>query len=418
MKRGKNMETIRIGSRDSQLAMVQTEKVIELLEKHHSDKEIDFEIISMKTIGDQILDRALAKVGEKNLFTKELEIALKNEKVDLIVHSLKDLPTTLADDFEIGAILKRESPFDAVILRKDLQNNNKIKSLQDLTVGSRVGTSSLRRVAQLKRKYPHLEFESIRGNLNTRLRKLDEDVKFDAIILAEAGVARLGWSERISFTLDPGVDSCCYAVGQGALAVEFRKGDDRVLDLLKPLNDHQTVCSCLAERAFLKGLDGGCSTPVGVATLLTDKPEVNWDDFGDSNLYNNHNINSDEPGYIHMIGRVLSLDGTKQLFSQANAMLQKPQISSKRNGHIFELGDTERTSFELTGMNPKIIEDSRSLEAASEMGSKLAKDLLSKGAKQLLQECKDAVAKDILENPLKNPQKSLENHISQVAIPS
>ena len=413
------MKTIRIGSRDSQLAMVQTEKVIELLEKHHSNEDVDFEIISMKTIGDQILDRALAKVGEKNLFTKELEIALKNEKVDLIVHSLKDLPTTLADDFEIGAILKRESPFDAVILRRDLQNKQ-IKSLQDLTVGSKVGTSSLRRVAQLKRKYPHIEFESIRGNLNTRLRKLDENGNFDAIVLAEAGVARLGWSDRISFTLDPGVDSCCYAVGQGALAVELRRGDNRVLKLLKPLNDPQTLCCCLAERAFLKGLDGGCSTPVGVATLVTNKPEVNWVDFGDSDLYNNHNIISREPVvYIHMIGRVLSLDGNKQLFSQASAILRKPHETSEENGHISEHGDTEWASVELTGMNPEIITDFKSMKAASEMGSNLAKDLLAKGAKQLLKECKDAVAKDILENPSKNPQKTTENHvINQMAIPS
>ena len=410
------MKTIRVGSRDSQLAMVQTETVIDLLKKNHSDQDVRFEIVSMKTIGDQILDKALAKVGEKNLFTKELEIALRNERVDLIVHSLKDLPTTLEDDFEIGAILKRGSPLDAVILRKDLQNSG-LKNLQDLPVGAKVGTSSLRRVAQLKRKHRHIDFESIRGNLNTRLRKLDQDSNYDAIVLAEAGVSRLGWSDRISFTLEPGLESCCYAVGQGALAVELRKGDHVVMELLKPLNDDETVCCCLAERAFLKGLDGGCSTPVGVATLLSNKPSMNWDDFRNVGAYNNHNKDSRDGEYMHIFGRVLSLDGSKQIFSQASAMLAKQQ-AFEQNGHTSEHGDTGFPSVELTGLNPKMIENFSSLRTASEMGSNLATDLLSKGAKKLLQECKEAIAKDILANPSLNPQKSIENQINNVIIPS
>ncbi|KPP79113.1 hypothetical protein Z043_101333 [Scleropages formosus] len=206
------------------------------------------ESVAMSTVGDKILDKALSKIGEKSLFTKELENALERNEVDLVVHSLKDLPTSLPPGFTIGAVLKRETPYDAVILHPKKAG----LTLDTLPEGSVIGTSSLRRAAQLKRRFPHLEFKDIRGNLNTRLKKLDDHDDYSAIILAAAGLRRLGWESRISQILTP--DDCMYAVGQGALAVEARAGDEDILKMLSVLNDTDTVLRCVAERAFLRHL--------------------------------------------------------------------------------------------------------------------------------------------------------------------
>ena len=218
----------------------------------------------MATIGDKILDRSLPTIGETNLFTKELESALAAREVDLIVHSLKDVPTTLSSEMKISVIFKRGNPSDALVLHP----RHAGKQIQDLPAGAVIGTSSLRRIAQLKRAFPKLVFKTVRGNLNTRLRKLDEGEDYDALVLATAGLERLGWHNRLSQELDSNL--CMYAVGQGALAVETRTGDNQINALLKPLNDPETLLCCAAERGFLHELGGGCSVPVGVFSKLSD----------------------------------------------------------------------------------------------------------------------------------------------------
>ncbi|XP_024426692.1 porphobilinogen deaminase isoform X3 [Desmodus rotundus] len=241
-----NMRVIRVGTRKSQLARIQTDSVVAMLKALNPG--LQFEIIAMSTTGDRILDTALSKIGEKSLFTKELEHALEKKEVDLVVHSLKDLPTVLPPGFTIGAICKRENPHDAVVFHPKFVG----KTLETLPEKSVVGTSSLRRAAQLQRKFPHLEFKSIRGNLNTRLQKLDELQEFSAIILATAGLQRMGWQNRIGQILRP--EECMYAVGQGALGVEVRAKDQDLLDLVGMLHDPETLLCCIAERAFLKHL--------------------------------------------------------------------------------------------------------------------------------------------------------------------
>ncbi|ELW63232.1 Porphobilinogen deaminase [Tupaia chinensis] len=240
------MRVIRVGTRKSQLARIQTDSVVATLKTLYPG--LQFEIIAMSTTGDRILDTALSKIGEKSLFTKELEHALERNEVDLVVHSLKDLPTVLPPGFTIGAICKRENPYDAVVFHPKFVG----KTLETLPERSVVGTSSLRRAAQLQRKFPHLEFKSIRGNLNTRLRKLDEQQEFSAIILATAGLQRMGWQNRVGQILRP--EECMYAVGQGALGVEVRAKDQDILDLVGVLHDPETLLRCIAERAFLRHL--------------------------------------------------------------------------------------------------------------------------------------------------------------------
>merc|ERR1711874_642401 len=225
----------------------------------------EFEIVEMSTVGDNVLDKALSKIGEKSLFTKELEVALEKCEVDFVVHSMKDLPTSLPPGMVIGAVLEREDPRDAVIIKA----NSDWSSLGELPKGSVVGTSSLRRAAQLRAAFPGLTFLDVRGNLNTRLRKLDDPQgPYSALILAVAGVERLGWSERISQHLGP--DLCLHAVGQGALAVECRDEDRDTLTLLSHLHHKETVLATIAERSFMKTLVGGCSVPVAVNTKVME----------------------------------------------------------------------------------------------------------------------------------------------------
>lgn len=254
---------MRVGSRSSELAMIQTRTIISALQSLYPD--IKFEITTMKTIGDKILDKALPKIGQTNLFTKELELALAANEIDMITHSLKDLPTTLPPGMTISVIYKRDNPTDALILHP----KHKGLTIDKLPQGCVIGTSSLRRIAQLKQNYPTLVYKDVRGNLNTRLRKLDEgdgEIRYDALVLATAGLERMKWGERISQELDPA--KCLYAVGQGALAVETRADDSRINQLLRPLNDPETFITCTAERAFLRTLGGGCSVPVGVHSNL------------------------------------------------------------------------------------------------------------------------------------------------------
>ncbi|XP_051963238.1 porphobilinogen deaminase-like isoform X2 [Xyrauchen texanus] len=339
---GNVSRVIHVGTRKSQLARIQTDSVVEKLKELHPN--VRFEIVAMSTTGDKILDTALSKIGEKSLFTKELESALERNEVDLVVHSLKDLPTALPMGFTIGAVLKRENPHDAVVLHP----KNKGKCIDSLPNKSVIGTSSLRRAAQLKKRFPHLEFKDIRGNLNTRLKKLDEKDDFSAIILAAAGLKRMGWENRISQILRP--DDCMYAVGQGALAVEVRARDQDILEMVSILNDSDTVLSCIAERAFLKHLEGGCSVPVAVNSAVKN-----------SQLY--------------LTGAVYSLDGSDSLKET-----MQTSISSDNQIVEQEMVDEKAQRVGITAL--KVSGDAQ--DAALKLGVDLGNLLLSKGAKDIL----------------------------------
>lgn len=218
----------------------------------------------MTTEGDKNQSQALYLLGGKALWTKELEVALKENVVDMLVHSLKDVPTTLPPGCEIGAILERENPVDSLVVKQGLP----YKTLEDLPEGSVVGTSSVRRVAQLRKSFPGLVFLDVRGNLNTRLAKLDApDGPYTALILAKAGLVRLGMGDRV--TADLTAPILFHAVSQGALAVEIRSDDQEARELCKMLTHQETQWKCLAERALLRELEGGCSVPVGVSTSLS-----------------------------------------------------------------------------------------------------------------------------------------------------
>ena len=251
--------TVRIGTRKSQLALVQTYWVKSELEKHFPD--IEFEVEKMSTQGDKILDVPLAKIGDKGLFTKELEVGMLDKSTDFAVHSLKDLPTNLPEGLMLGCITKRVDPADALAINE----KHKDKKLETLPPGSVIGTSSLRRLAQLRHSYPHLEFKDIRGNVNTRLAKLDAG-EYDGIILAVAGLQRLDMGDRIHQIIAPEIS--LHAVGQGALGIECREGDEEILKLLKVLEDADSCDRALAERSFLRELEGGCQVPIGVNTQI------------------------------------------------------------------------------------------------------------------------------------------------------
>ncbi|MBF2026783.1 MAG: hydroxymethylbilane synthase [Oscillatoriales cyanobacterium C42_A2020_001] len=251
--------TIRIGSRKSQLALVQTYWVKDQLQKAFPDRT--FEVHTMSTQGDKILDVALAKIGDKGLFTKELEVGMLNGDIDFAVHSLKDLPTRLPEGLMLGCVTERENPADALVVHA----NHKDKQLDTLPAGAVIGTSSLRRLAQLRHYFPHLSFKDVRGNLNTRLAKLDAG-EYDALILAAAGLQRLDMADRIHQVIPAEIS--LHAVGQGALGIECRSDDGEILTLLKALEHLPTAYRCYAERAFLRELEGGCQVPIGVNTVL------------------------------------------------------------------------------------------------------------------------------------------------------
>lgn len=280
---------INVGSRNSQLALIQTKIVIDSLTAYYANKQaqlkevdsafengVDFNIIGMTTVGDRILDKALPDIGAKSLFTKDLEVALMESKVDFIVHSLKDLPTKLPQGCVIGTVMMRDDPNDAIVLKNSLRGQiDPIDLIFEQQVAKnhgkkfRIGTSSHRRMAILRRCNPELECVNIRGNLNTRLAKLDkEDGDYAAIILAKAGLDRMGWNDRVSSLLSPDTDTrlagWCYAVGQGAIAIECRQDDKKIIDLLAPICDMKTTFEIVAERSLMRTLEGGCSVPLGV----------------------------------------------------------------------------------------------------------------------------------------------------------
>jgi len=251
---------LRIGSRGSPLALAQAHEVRDRLAAVHGFEAAAIEVCAIRTSGDRIQDRMLADVGGKGLFTKEIEEALRDGAIDLAVHSAKDMPTILADDLALAAFLRREDARDAFISRI-------AGTLGELAAGSVVGTASLRRQALIKRLRPDLAVTPLRGNVDTRLRKLDEGV-VDATLLALAGLKRLGRAAAATAVMS--LDDFPPAVGQGAIAIEVRADDTRAHTLLAAIDDEDTATALAAERAFLAVLDGSCRTPIAGHAIVTD----------------------------------------------------------------------------------------------------------------------------------------------------
>ena len=307
------LDQLRIASRRSQLAMVQTNWVRDELQKAHPNLAITIE--AMATQGDKILDVALAKIGDKGLFTKELEAQMLIGHADIAVHSLKDLPTNLPSGLKLGCITKREDPADALVVSK----KNDHYKLETLPAGSIVGTSSLRRLAQLRNKYPHLNFKDIRGNVITRIEKLDAG-EFDCIILAAAGLKRLGFESRIHQIIPNEIS--LHAVGQGALGIECKSDDKKVLEIINVLEDKPTSQRCIAERAFLRELEGGCQVPIGV----------------------NSSIQNEE---LYLTGMVASLDGERLIKDKFIGNINDPEKIGKELAKKLKLQGADKILSEI-----------------------------------------------------------------------
>lgn len=303
-----------IASRESRLAMWQAEHVKSSLQKLYPECEIS--ILGMTTRGDQILDKTLSKIGGKGLFVKELELALEGGQAHLAVHSLKDVPMELPEGFALAAIMTREDPLDAFI-------SNDYVSLDELPVGAIVGTSSLRREAQLRANYPHLKIQPLRGNLDTRLGKLDRG-EYAAIILAAAGLKRLGMSERIKSVMTSEIS--LPAAGQGALGIEIRSDRADVMAWLAPLNHQDSALRVLAEREVSRRLGGSCEIPLAAY--------AQWDQV-------------DSKKQLHLRSLVASVDGLQIIRAEGRA-------------------------------------DIKDIKQAVEFGGKIADELLSQGAAQLI----------------------------------
>lgn len=249
-------QPLRIATRESRLALWQAEHVRARLQVLWPHRPIV--LVPMTTRGDQILDRTLSKVGGKGLFIRELEQALLDDRADLAVHSLKDVPMVLPENFQLAAMLARENPHDAFV-------SNTYAQLADLPEGAKVGTASLRRTAMIQQHYPHVQVETLRGNLDTRIRKLD-DGHYDAIILACAGLIRMNYAARIRQTLP--VATFLPSPGQGTIGIEIRRDDVHTLTAIQPLICHATTLRCKAERAFAEVLQGGCEVPLAAFATL------------------------------------------------------------------------------------------------------------------------------------------------------
>ncbi|POS86909.1 hypothetical protein EPUL_002169 [Erysiphe pulchra] len=306
---------------------INTEIVHTALQKAYP--ELQFEIHGMTTTGDKDQVTALSKMGAKALWTSELEDELRDGKLDMIVHSLKDMPTKLPENLKIGCILEREDPRDVLVMKI----GSIYKSLCDLPDGAVVGTSSLRRCAQVKRYFPQLMIKNVRGNVGTRLKKLDaEDGEYSCLILAAAGIKRMGWGDRITSYFDSKSDhSHYYAVGQGALAIEIQESDDKIQNLISILADKKTTLATTTERSLMRTLEGGCSVPIGVESTWIEKEKLK----------------------IKAI--VISLDGTKS-------------VEVERLSQLLDLNDAE------------------------EFGKKIAHDLIENGAGKILEEVKKTIS--------------------------
>ena len=277
-----------IATRESPLALYQANHVAALVRELYAACAVH--LLGMTTRGDQILDRSLAAIGGKGLFIKELEQAIENGSADLAVHSLKDVPMDMPEGFVLAAILAREDPHDALV-------SNRYEALGDLPPGAIVGTSSLRREAALRTAFPNLKIKPLRGNVGTRLRKLDEG-EYDAIILAAAGLKRLGLAQRIRATLP--IEESVPAVGQGALAIEIHAARADLLTWLQPLADADTTDCTRAERAFSRGLSGSCHTPLAAHAVIRE-------------------------GQIWLRGFLANPDGTRVLRGEASGSRADPE---------------------------------------------------------------------------------------------
>jgi hydroxymethylbilane synthase len=285
------MTTVRIATRNSALALWQAEYVKAQLEHFHQD--INVELVPMTTKGDILLDTPLAKVGGKGLFVKELEVAILENRADIAVHSMKDVPVDFPEGLGLEVICPREDPRDAFV-------SNTFSTLSDLPQGAVVGTSSLRRQCQLKAKRPDLEIHDLRGNVNTRLKKLDEG-QYDAIILAAAGLIRLKMSDRIAQYIEP--EEMLPANGQGAVGIECRIDDDTIKALLKPLECSTTRTRVLTERAMNKALEGGCQVPIASYSVI-----------------------SEDGKEVHLRGLVGAIDGSEIIESEITGPVEQGEM--------------------------------------------------------------------------------------------
>lgn len=329
-KMSSEQDVIRIGTRRSALALKQVDLIMAALSEAHPGAK--FEVCPLATMGDRDKVTPLPQLG-KGLWTNELEAALVAKEVDFIVHSLKDMPTSVPVGCLLGCVTKREDPRDVVIFNK--RHGETYKTLADLPEGSVVGTSSVRRAAQLRRRFPGLVFKDVRGNIETRLNKLDDEaLGYDCIILAAAGLLRMGFDGRIAQWLSSGTEGggMLHAVGQGALGLEVRENDERMLGLLKAVEDTPTMMACFAERSLLRQLEGGCSVPIGVETAWLDGEE-----------------DQDEEGgkKLRIRATVVSLDGKDYV-------------------------------------DGEMVQEVASLAQADSLGKKLAQDLVDRGAQKIL----------------------------------
>lgn len=339
MRKKKKINRIIIGTRGSKLALYQAEWVKSELQR--LSPEIEVSLNKIKTTGDMILDVPLAKIGGKGLFVKEIEEAILRGEIDLAVHSMKDVPTDLPEGLHLAAICKREDPRDALIISRKSKpplppftsgrGGLTTSLIYALSESARVGTSSLRRLCQLLNIRPDLKIVQLRGNLDTRIRKLDEG-QFDAIIVAVAGIKRLGWAERITEILEPEI--CLPAIGQGAIGIECRIDNEIMNKMLRALYHEETSISVGAERSFLKRLEGGCQVPIAAYARIVSNPPTP------------PLIKGGKGGVLAMDGLVGSINGDRIV-----------------RGHI-----------------------EGSLEGYESLGIKLAEDLLSRGAKEILAE--------------------------------
>ncbi|EMF15790.1 hydroxymethylbilane synthase [Sphaerulina musiva SO2202] len=354
-----NTQTFHVGTRRSILARKQADEVVKALREawpeHH------FEIHAMSTTGDNNQKTALHKFNEKALWTQELEVLLEDGSLDLIVHSLKDMPTQLPVGLSLGCVTKREDARDALVLKPTLVD--KVKSLKDLPEGAVVGTSSLRRTAQLKRFYPQLQFQDVRGNIGTRLAKLDDPSSdYSAICIAVAGLERLGLSHRIGSYLSKDNGGMLHAVGQGALGIEIRSDDTRTAELLSRIGDDQSWRQALVERALMRTLEGGCSVPIGVETEWVSK----------SRMHDQHAGVGIKPAetYDKASGAATNIGGTKALEDELSDELVMRAIVVSLDGQ--EAAEIETRRRVLTH------------EQANEFGFDVAKMLVEKGADKIL----------------------------------
>lgn len=339
----RSTSTIRIATRKSPLALWQAEAIRDALLALHTDLAV--ELLPMSTRGDKILDAPLAKIGGKGLFVKELEAALLDGRADIAVHSTKDVPMHLPEGLHLGIICQREDPHDALVLpsQSERAEARTIQSINDLPQGAVIGTSSLRRQCQLQQLRPDLQFKSLRGNVNTRLAKLDSG-EFDAIVLAAAGLRRLGFADRISVLLAP--DQLLPAVGQGALSIELRSDDKASQALLQPLHDPHTAACVLAERAMNRRLNGGCQVPIAGFAHLSG--------------FDNGNLVAESNGSLSLEGRVGAIDGSRLLI--------------------------ESETVDLAFLAQTGAETPAYIAIATQLGETIAERLLSRGAQALLDE--------------------------------